>query len=641
MPATSFTASTRPSSGLDEAARARGVASISSAKGASTVVDVSVVVVNWNTRDILRDCLRSIERDAGDVVVETIVVDNASHDGSADMVAAEFPRVRLIRNADNVGFAAGNNQGMELATGRFLLLLNSDTVVLDRAIERTVRFADARPDTGMVGCKTTFPDGRMQFNCYRSPSVLNLALQLSRLSRAFKSNRFFGRYRYRWWSYEDVKEVEGVAGCFMLVRREALEQVGPMAEHYFMYAEDADWCWRFRRKGWRIHYTPEAVIHHLHDASGSQAAAAMHVRYRKSMLMLLETTSGRLARAATNGLFLAAGMGNLARVLVLGLFPTKRSDDWRRERALALGAVKFHLLGMEGEEGASVWIRRKCHALTRLPKRLVALGLSTVVWAWDRVAAMAGQTHPNDGVILYYHAVKPHERPAFERQMHWLARRADVVSLDTLCAPHRARATVAITFDDAFDCVRRHALPVLRELQLPATVFAVSGNCGAVPTWEMADGHADRNEPTMTGDRLRAVDQMGLRVESHTATHADLASCDALRLRDELTRSRTDLERILGRPVTLLSVPYGSWSDLVIEAARDAGYARVCTTEPVPVSCSGDSFALGRFKTDPGDWLIEFKLKALGAYRWRGWRRRAAARGPRDTVIAKAAGEPA
>jgi GT2 family glycosyltransferase len=308
-------------------------------------IDVSVVIVNWNTRELLRDCLGSVYAETREIGLEVIVVDNASSDGSADMVEAEFPRVRLIRNADNRGFAAANNQGIAVATGRYVLLLNSDTRVLDRAIARSVEFADAHPEAGVVGCRTLLTNGTVQANCYQFPSLLNLALSLSRLPMLFPRNRFFGRARMTWWAYDTVMPVDVVAGCYMLVRREALDQVGPMAEEYFMYSEDTDWCWRFHRAGWKILYTPEPTIIHYWQSSSSQCAADMHILQRRSVLMFLEKKSGKLARFIANLMFCVSSLLKLSILTVCRIGTSSRAEAAGRQWSLTTAALRFHLTG--------------------------------------------------------------------------------------------------------------------------------------------------------------------------------------------------------------------------------------------------------------------------------------------------------
>ena len=258
-------------------------------------MDVSVIIVNWNTKDLLRDCLSSVYERAGDVDYEIIVVDNASTDGSAEMVKSVFKHVILIENPDNRGFARANNQGMAVAKGRYVLLLNSDTVVLDNAIANTVRFADAHPRAAVTGCRVLNPDGTVQLTCFMFPSVLNMLLSSTYLYKLFPKNRFFGRERMTWWDRSDERQVDVVTGCFMLVRREAIDQVGMMDERFFMYAEETDWCYRFRQSGWEVLFAPVGRIIHLGGQSASQKPVAMIVQLRLSILRFIRKHYGRPA----------------------------------------------------------------------------------------------------------------------------------------------------------------------------------------------------------------------------------------------------------------------------------------------------------------------------------------------------------
>ncbi|MGD8501698.1 MAG: glycosyltransferase family 2 protein, partial [Phycisphaerales bacterium] len=185
-------------------------------------MDVSVIIVNWNTEGLLRGCLASIYERAGDVDYEVIVVDNASTDGSVEVVKNDFQRVILIENAENRGFSKANNQGMAVAKGRYVLLLNSDTVVLDEAIAHTVRFADEHPQAGVISCRVLNPDDTVQPTCFMFPSILNMLLSSTYLYKLFPKSRFFGREQMTWWDRSDVREVDVVTGCFMLVRRKAI-----------------------------------------------------------------------------------------------------------------------------------------------------------------------------------------------------------------------------------------------------------------------------------------------------------------------------------------------------------------------------------------------------------------------------------
>lgn len=261
-------------------------------------MDVSIIIVNWNTIDLLRDCLTSVYECAGDVDYEIIVVDNASFDGSVEMVKNNFKDIILIENAENRGFAAANNQGMAVAKGRYVLLLNSDTIVLDNSIANTVRFADENPRTAVTGCQVLNSDGTVQRTCFKFPSILNMLLSSTYLYKLFPKNKFFGREQMTWWDRNDVRQVDVVTGCFMLVRREAIEQVGLMDERFFMYGEETDWCYRFHQKGWKVMFAPVGQIIHFGGQSTAQRPVAMIVQLRLSILKFMKKHYSRPAYLA-------------------------------------------------------------------------------------------------------------------------------------------------------------------------------------------------------------------------------------------------------------------------------------------------------------------------------------------------------
>ncbi len=250
-------------------------------------MDVSIIIVNWNTRQILQDCLQSVYKQTQEIAFEVIVVDNGSADGSVDMIRSEFPQVRLIANPDNRGFAAANNQGIAVATGRYILLLNSDTIVLDGAIQKTVVFADGRPGAGVFGCRVLNADKTLQPTCFMFPSLLNMILSSTYLYKLFPHNHFFGRERMTWWDRSDIREVEVVTGCFLMVRTDAMQQVGLLDEAFFMYGEETDWCRRFKNAGWKILFTPDPQIIHLGGASSKLNSAKMYIQLRKSILQFV------------------------------------------------------------------------------------------------------------------------------------------------------------------------------------------------------------------------------------------------------------------------------------------------------------------------------------------------------------------
>ena len=307
-------------------------------------MELSIVIVNWRTRDALRECLRSIERQEDVATPEIIVVDNASGDGSAEMVASAFPRVRLIRNTENRGFAAACNQGMRVAGGRYILLLNPDTVMRPGTLAGILGFAEARPGSAVIGCRVVNPDGNLERTCFRYPSLTNVVLSAFCLDRIFPRSRFFGREFMTWWDRDSVRDVEVVTGSFMLVRREAVDQVGLMDERYFMYAEEADWCYRFAQAGWRMTFTPTAEIVHLSSQSSSQCWPKMYVLQRKSLLLYLEKWRGPAVRWAAN---VVLAISTLPRVCfwlaARGLRLTR--DRAQEQSAATLAALRYHLTG--------------------------------------------------------------------------------------------------------------------------------------------------------------------------------------------------------------------------------------------------------------------------------------------------------
>jgi GT2 family glycosyltransferase len=304
-------------------------------------VDVSVVIVSWNTRNILRDCLQSVWAQTQDVECEVIVIDNASGDGSADMVRREFAQAVLVANPDNKGFAAANNLGIDRAKGRYVLLLNPDTIVLDGAIDKAVAFADAHPHAAVVGCRVLNSDGTLQRSCFMFPSALNLFLLATYLDRIFPRNRFFGRDRMTWWDAGDSRPVDVVSGCFMLVRREAIDQVGKLDETYFIYGEETDWCYRFAQAGWSVLFTPDAQIVHLGGRSSDLMKLPMRLQLRASILLFIKRHRGRLSYIMSS---VAVSLFFALRApfwLAKAAFSARtRSMDWQTAKTYAGGAVK-------------------------------------------------------------------------------------------------------------------------------------------------------------------------------------------------------------------------------------------------------------------------------------------------------------
>ncbi len=241
---------------------------------------ISVIIVSWNARNYLRDCLTSIREAGGSLVREIIVVDNASSDGSPDMVAAEFPEVKLIPAGANLGFARANNLGIKQASGSFLALVNSDVIVHPGCFEQLTRILESRKEVGLVGPRITGGDGRLQLTCRRLPSFWNLTCRALALDLVLSRWPLFSGFEMRHWDYGNLAEVEVLSGCFWLARKSAVEQVGGLDERFFFYAEDLDWCKRFHDVGWKVLFVPEATATHFGGGSSSNAP----LRYSIEML---------------------------------------------------------------------------------------------------------------------------------------------------------------------------------------------------------------------------------------------------------------------------------------------------------------------------------------------------------------------
>jgi GT2 family glycosyltransferase len=229
--------------------------------------DISVIVVSWNTRDELRACLDSVFAGLRGILGEVIVVDNASIDGSPEMVETSFPEVHLVRNSRNLGFAAGCNIGLQVAFGRNVLLLNPDTIVLGDVLAATVRYLDDHPNVGAFGCRVRNPDGTLQPTCFRDPSVVNTFLGLTGLAR-LPWPRALGRERMTHWLRDNERDVDVVTGCYLASHREVVDDVGLLDSGYFFCGEEADWCRRIRSRGWAVRFSPVGEIIHADGAAG-------------------------------------------------------------------------------------------------------------------------------------------------------------------------------------------------------------------------------------------------------------------------------------------------------------------------------------------------------------------------------------
>ena len=255
-------------------------------------MDLSIVIVNYNTCHLLRNCLNSIYQSQGKFSYQVIVVDNASTDGSVVMVSAEFQQAELIASCQNNGFAYANNLGLRRAgfTGnasdqslmpRYALLLNPDTVLPPSALSDMIDFMDARPDVGAAGPKLVLLDGSLDLACRRSfPSPKVSFYRMIGLSRLFPHSPRFGRYNMTFVDPNELLEVDALVGAFMMVRREAIEQAGLLDETYFMYGEDLDWAYQIKANKWKIYYNPAVTVTHVKRAASRHSSKAKIEFYR-------------------------------------------------------------------------------------------------------------------------------------------------------------------------------------------------------------------------------------------------------------------------------------------------------------------------------------------------------------------------
>jgi|WetSurMetagenome_2_1015567.scaffolds.fasta_scaffold99700_2 GT2 family glycosyltransferase len=243
---------------------------------------LSICIVNWNTREDLARVLASISL-GGVPDREVILVDNASTDGSPEMVKSRFPEVKLLQNEENVGFSRAYNRALGEATGRYLLVLNPDCVVHDGALAKLIEFMETHPEAGAVGPRLLNTDGSLQFSCRRFPTFAAGLFRNTPLGRIFPGNRYSRQYLMMEWDHSLPQEVDWISGAAMLIRRRTLEEVGLLDEGFYMYCEDVDWCYRARQKGWKIFYLPSAGITHVMGRASDQRPRAMVVEFHRSM----------------------------------------------------------------------------------------------------------------------------------------------------------------------------------------------------------------------------------------------------------------------------------------------------------------------------------------------------------------------
>ena len=276
-----------------------------------TPLDVSVGIVSWNVADDLRRCLDSLRSQESPPALEVIVADNASSDDSVRMVREQFPEVELIENDENLGFAKATNQTLSAAEGRYLMMLNPDTVLEEESLRKLVAVADDHPEAGIVAPKLVYPDGCLQYSCRRFPTISAAVFRNTILGRLFPRARSAAEYVMADWDHESEREVDWVSGACMMIRREAFEEVGRLDEEFVWGSEDVDYCLRMHRGGWKVLFTPVTQVVHAVGRSTDQAVVPTIVRTHRGMYLLYSKhfASNVLAKALVwLGVWLRAGL---------------------------------------------------------------------------------------------------------------------------------------------------------------------------------------------------------------------------------------------------------------------------------------------------------------------------------------------
>lgn len=249
-------------------------------------MDVSIIIVNYNTKQLTLDTIQSVYTSLCSYDYEIFLVDNASSDGTVEAVRGQYPGVRVIENRENVGFAIANNQAMKIASGRYILLLNSDTVVERDTLEIMLSFMDNHPTVGASGCKVVLPDGSLDRACKRGfPTPSASFYYAFGISRLFPDNPRFNGYQLGHLDPDESYPIDCLVGAFMLVRRSAIEDAGMLDEEFFMYGEDIDWCYRIKQAGWDIYYNAETKITHYKGASSRRRPFKIVYEFHRAMYL--------------------------------------------------------------------------------------------------------------------------------------------------------------------------------------------------------------------------------------------------------------------------------------------------------------------------------------------------------------------
>ncbi|NSL52031.1 glycosyltransferase family 2 protein [Calidifontibacillus erzurumensis] len=288
-------------------------------------MDVSIIIVNFNTKQLTLDAIRSVFQSKTRYSYEILLVDNNSTDGSVQAFRKEFPQITMIENKENVGFSKANNQAIRIAKGNYILLLNSDTIIQEDTLEVMLDFMEAHPRVGASGCKVVLPDGTLDQACRRGfPTPEASFYYFSGLAKLFPTSPRFNQYHLGHLDPDKDYPVDCLVGAFMLLRRDVIEQVGLLDEEFFMYGEDIDWCYRIKKAGWDIYYYPYTSIIHYKGASSRRKPMKIIYEFHRAMALFHRKHFSKKYPFFINGLvYTGIGLKFLLSV-VLNLIKTKK-----------------------------------------------------------------------------------------------------------------------------------------------------------------------------------------------------------------------------------------------------------------------------------------------------------------------------
>ena len=301
-------------------------------------MDLSVIIVNWNTRQLVLESLQSLYGAIGDFSMEVFVVDNGSSDGSVEAIRPAFPRVILVENRKNIGFAKANNGALRRARGKYFLFLNTDVILQGDAVAALLEFMEKTPQAGIVGAQLLNPDGTKQNSFDNFPTLLSEGLNKS-LLRMFFPNRFPSKRL----SLSSPIAVESVIGACMMVRKDAVDEVGPMDEDYFLFMEETDWCYRVRERGWRVYLVPQAQAVHLQGGTADRVKVQAKLEYYRSRYSFFKKHRGTLQAGVLRGILLLKLSMSLPMHSLLCVFTFFQDRKARQKLANTWKLFAWHL----------------------------------------------------------------------------------------------------------------------------------------------------------------------------------------------------------------------------------------------------------------------------------------------------------